>query len=346
VPEIWNSGTSEQPLLLRGSGLELLRSILPLPFWWSDTNIISEMTRKQVTRPIEEIPSNKMVGETSQAHAPVSIRVITHNIRYATQAPFPGEERWPIRRPRLCSELVFNSSNPATFICLQEVLHQQLQDVLESLNQSPASDGEWAYIGVGRDDGKQAGEYSPIFYRPSIWHLKSWETRWLSKTPAVPSKGWDASSIRIVTVGDFIHFETRQIIRILSTHLDDQGSRSREESAKIILSLTEVKNASAILLGGDFNSQPDGGAYKIMTSPESTMEDIALQVPQENRYGNEMTFTSFGDIDNVPSRIDFVFARKGDKTTYRSYGVLANRFDDGVFSSDHRACVADLLLSS
>jgi len=305
------------------------------------------MTRKQAARPIEEIPS-KVVGETSQAHPPVSIRVITHNIRYATQAPFPGEERWPIRRPRLCSELVFNSSNPATFICLQEVLHQQLQDVLESLspNHSPDLEDEWDYIGVGRDDGKQAGEYSPIFYRPSVWHLRRWETRWLSETPTVPSKGWDASSIRIVTVGDFIHFETGQDVRVLSTHLDDQGSRSREESAKIILSLTEVNNTSAILLGGDFNSPPDSGAYKIMTSPQSTMEDIAMQVRREKRYGNEMTFTSFGHVDNRPSRIDFVFARKVDKLTYRSYGVLANRFDDGVYLSDHRACVADLLLRS
>jgi endonuclease/exonuclease/phosphatase family metal-dependent hydrolase len=304
------------------------------------------MTRIQVGRPIDEIPSNKVVGETSHAHAPVSISVITHNIRYATQAPFPGEERWPIRRPRLCSELVFNSSNPATFICLQEVLHQQLQDVLESLNYSPASDDEWAYIGVGRDDGKKAGEYSPIFYRPSVWHLKRWETRWLSQTPEVPSKGWDAASIRIVTVGDFVHFETGQKVRVLSTHLDDQGSRSREESAKIILSLTHVNNASTVLLGGDFNSPPGDGAYQVMTSAGSTMEDIAMQVPEEQRYGNEMTFTSFGDVDNVPSRIDFIFARKGDKITYRSYGVLANRFDDGVIFSDHRACVADFLLSS
>jgi endonuclease/exonuclease/phosphatase family metal-dependent hydrolase len=218
--------------------------------------------------------------------------------------------------------------------------------VLESLNQSPASDSEWAYIGVGRDDGKKAGEYSPIFYRPSVWHLKRWETRWLSETPSVPSKGWDASNIRIVTVGDFVHFETKQHITVLNTHLDDQGSRSREESAKIILSLTNVNNASAILLAGDFNSPPDGGAYKIMTSSESIMQDIALRVPQEKRYGNEMTFTSFGHVDNKPSRIDFIFSRKGDKLTYRSYGVLANRFDDGVYLSDHRACVADLLLSN
>lgn len=75
------------------------------------------------------------------------------------------------------------------------------------------------------------------------------------------------------------------------------------------------------------------------------MEDIGVKVPEEKRYGNEITFTSFGYVDNTPSRIDFIFARKVvDKLIYRTYGVLANRFDDGVYLSDHRACVADIVL--
>lgn len=106
----------------------------------------------------------------------------------------------------------------------------------------------------------------------------------------------------------------------------------------------EVPAPSAILLAGDFNSPPDDGAYQIMTSPDSVMEDIGIKVPKEHRYGNELTFTSFGHVDNTPSRIDFIFSRKEDKLTYRSYAVLANRFDDGVYLSDHRACVADLIL--
>lgn len=98
----------------------------------------------------------------------------------------------------------------------------------------------------------------------------------------------------------------------------------------------------AILLTGDFNSPPDDGAYQIITSDDSIMEDIGVKVPKTKRHGNELTFTSFGYVDNVPSRIDFIFSRKGDKLVYRTYAVLANRFDDGVYLSDHRACVADL----
>jgi hypothetical protein len=47
---------------------------------------------------------------------------------------------------------------------------------------------EWAYIGVGRDDGKEKGEYSPIIYRSRVWRVESWRTVWLSETPDRPGK--------------------------------------------------------------------------------------------------------------------------------------------------------------
>lgn len=172
----------------------------------------------------------------------------------------------------------------------------------------------------------------------------------MSTTPEVPSKGWDAGSIRIVTIGIFKHIKNGQKVAMLNTHFDNEGAKSRKESAKIILSeiklLTEKESLSAVLLAGDFNSPPDDEAYQIMTSPDSVMEDICLQVPKEKRSGNEMTFTSFGHVDNTLARIDFIFSRKGDNVTYSTYGVLANRFDDGVYLSDHRACVADVLLGA
>ncbi|KAH8672067.1 Endonuclease/exonuclease/phosphatase [Tricladium varicosporioides] len=278
----------------------------------------------------------------------MNIRVITHNIRYATTRPFPGEEKWPIRCPRLCSELIFNSASiPTTFICLQEVLDVQLTDILSALNTSH-SEKEWDYIGVGREDGIDAGEYSPILYRSSEWKLIQWQTKWLSPTPDKPSKGWDASSTRIVTIGRFEHRDTGKNLLVLNTHLDDQGVKSRQESAKLILqfieTLSKTSNPAAILLAGDFNSPPDDGAYQIMTDPKTGMEDVGIEISKERRYGNEITFTSFGHIDNTPSRIDFIFSRAQHDLEYLTYAVLANRFDDGVYLSDHRACVADLQL--
>ncbi|CAD6446846.1 4740fe66-36df-4c6e-b0b7-90dcfb5451ee-CDS [Sclerotinia trifoliorum] len=278
----------------------------------------------------------------------IPIRVITHNIRYATESPFKGEELWSIRCPRLCSELIFNSTVPETFICLQEVLHSQLVDIHDALNEGPGY--KWSRLGVGRDDGKQAGEYSPIFYRPAVWDLVLYKTYWLSETPDKPSFGWDAGCIRLVTLGIFRHRSTNEIAVVMSTHLDNSGPISRQKSAELILEkVNHYKNAyapAALLLAGDFNSPPDDEAYKTMTSSTSAMRDIRDLVPEKKRYGNEMTFTSFGYVDNTPTRIDFIFSAKDTMVKYETYAVLSNRYDDGVYLSDHRAVVADIQVSS
>ncbi len=87
---------------------------------------------------------------------PLPIRLLTHNIRYATNAPFKGEERWETRRSKLVNELRFNTVHCAeSFLCLQEVLHQQLIDILSDLNCNKKT---FDYVGVGRDDGHEAGE--------------------------------------------------------------------------------------------------------------------------------------------------------------------------------------------
>ena len=80
---------------------------------------------------------------------------------------------------------------PGALLGLQEVLRSQLLDILDGLNQH-SEPTDWEYIGVGRDDGKDRGEMSPILYRSSVYRLIKFTNLWLSETPDVPSKGWDA----------------------------------------------------------------------------------------------------------------------------------------------------------
>lgn len=156
-------------------------------------------------------------SHNTQSHASESqelpIRILTHNIRYATTSPFPGEELWKVRAPHEIAALRFHTLyNPSSFICLQEVLSNQLSDILNGLNCSPVSgsspipqpsdsvsrttnpssakdnfkndsDPEWSYIGVGRDDGHTAGECSssqfsnPIHFSQAISPLPNWHTQ-------------------------------------------------------------------------------------------------------------------------------------------------------------------------
>jgi hypothetical protein len=204
-----------------------------------------------------------------------------------------------------------------SFLCLQEVLRNQLGDILAGLNQDAELETpEWEYIGVGRDDGLEAGEYSPIIYRPAVWELLHWETVWLSKTPETPSKSWDAASARII--------------------IDKISEYSQNKFAKLI---------SGTFLAGDFNSEENQEAYQELTR---NLLDAYKQVESSRRYGNYITWTGFGYEDEPASRIDYVLVRptgaQGQRLAVIGYAVLGNRFDDGVFSSDHRAVIVDLTL--
>ena len=290
-----------------------------------------------------------------KAHTYLPIRILTHNIRYATNSPFKGEKPWAERKDLIVNELKYNTlHNSEAFICLQEVLHGQLLDILSGLNNaesttaSSSGHDEWAYIGVGRDDGNQAGEYSPIIYRPSIWSIEEWKTVWLSPTPDKPGKGWDAGSVRIVTVGTFLHRSSKKRVVGLCTHFDNAGEVSRRKSAEMVErivanatspSVSDREERTPVWLAGDLNSEPDGEAYQILNGKDSFLQDSRALA--QGRYGNKQTCTGFQE-DEL-SIIDYVFVGK-QGWEVKGFGVLSNRFDDEVYSSDHRAVVVDAVL--
>ena len=88
-------------------------------------------------------------------------------------------------------------------IGMQEVLNNQLADLSNFLK-------EYKYVGVGREDGKTKGEYSPIFYRKSKLKVLMSSTFWLSETPQKISVGWDAALERICTYALFIDRKSKK----------------------------------------------------------------------------------------------------------------------------------------
>ncbi|KAK3831041.1 MAG: endonuclease/exonuclease/phosphatase [Linnemannia gamsii] len=304
------------------------------------------------------------------------IRLYTHNIRYATSYLFKNELPWAKRAPLVIASIRLHAlHNPQSLICLQEVLHQQLLDILEGLGP------DWAHIGVGRDDGQKAGEYSPILFRYSVWAIQRSSTVWLSPTPEKPSKGWDASNKRILTSVLLRHWKNGAQVLALNTHLDDQGVTSRLESAKIILAhiacqqqqfqleqeqeqqqqqVEQVEQVEVttdhhqpqqqrslpVFLAGDFNSTPDEEAYKLLATKESPLCDLRNAVGKADRYGHDNTFTGFERRPIDQKRIDFLFLSHQERQwKIHGYGVLETCFEDGVFSSDHRPVVGDVSLA-
>ena len=108
-----------------------------------------------------------------------SLFVGSYNIRYKNNHDSINGDYWG-KRCQVISDQI-NFMRPDIFGA-QEVLVSQLHDFDRTL---PG----YAHIGIGRDDGKEAGEFEPIFYRKDKIQLLKEGHFWLSETPDRPGLG-------------------------------------------------------------------------------------------------------------------------------------------------------------
>ena len=257
-----------------------------------------------------------------------TLRVATYNIRYHN--PDDGEHAWPHRKDRVISTIRFNGAH---LIGMQEVLKDQIDDLSSALT-------EYKWLGVGRDDGKEAGEYSPIFYRSDRLEALESGTFWLSKNPDVPgSKDWDAAITRIVTWARFRDLRTDSTFYHFNTHFDHRGERAREKSAELIAHrASKVAGNLPILVTGDFNFVETTPGYNVLTQ---TLRD-AYYVSEEPHHGPSGTFSGFEvGARQLKNRIDYIFVNNNVRVL--QHAILSDQWD-GAYSSDHLAVIATVQL--
>ena len=245
------------------------------------------------------------------------LTVISYNIRYDN--PNDGENQWEYRKERVANYI--KEIRP-DIIGMQEVLDPQLVFLDVSLT-------EFSFVGVGREDGKTKGEYSPILYNSNRLALLQTDTFWLSETPTVISVGWDAALERICTYAQFEHKETGQKFWVFNTHFDHIGELARIQSAKLINQKVKMLNMnnSPVVITGDFNLTPDTAPIKIF---QNAYKDVMQKTPANaNNYG---TFTGFDKLSNGEDRIDYIF-QKGLKTLESTHIWL--KTTSGGWASDH-----------
>ena len=260
-----------------------------------------------------------------------TLKLMTYNIRYDN--PGDGINSWEHRKEIVSSLISFHG---ADIVCIQEGLIQQVRYLQGALN-------GFTYCGVGRDDGKEAGEYSAIFYRRDIFDLIADSTFWLSPTPSRPSKGWDAALPRIVT---WAHFRVRTSGRsffVFNTHFDHMGEFARRESARLLLSqLPRIAGNEPAIVSGDFNSTDQDSAYQILVravAGKVLLKDSYF-ISRLPHYGVASTFFGFdARTQEAGQRIDFVFVTAG--ITVLRHGTLTD-FSDGRFPSDHLPVLVEL----
>jgi hypothetical protein len=148
--------------------------------------------------------------------AKVPIRVMSFNIRLNT--PADSANAWPHRKEMVASMMRFHR---ADLTGVQEALKDQMDDLTKLLP-------EFGWMGVGRDDGKEAGEYSAIFYLKDRFAVLEQNTFWLSESPEKPgSMGWDAACVRIVTWAKFKDKRMGKAFYHFNTHFDHIGEKAR-----------------------------------------------------------------------------------------------------------------------
>ena len=149
-----------------------------------------------------------VMGEVMASGIGDRLRVMTYNIRMDN--PGDGDNQWKFRKD-LAAEMV------------------KFHEVLDRLP-------EFAYVGVGREDGKTKGEYAPIFYRKDRFTVEKSGNFWLAEDMnAVGKKGWDAACERVATWAILKDKNTGKRLFFLNTHLDHMGKVARHEGALLVI---------------------------------------------------------------------------------------------------------------
>ncbi len=260
-----------------------------------------------------------------------NIVVMTLNIRYDN--PADGVNSWDNRKDLVVKTI---SGQAPDIIGMQEALERQVNYLHDHLQ-------GYGFVGVGRDDGKSGGEYSPVFFNSSKFTVQDWGTLWLSPTPNdTGSVGWDAALPRICTWVRFGRPDLPEAFYFMNTHFDHMGQIARKESARLIIDfIKDNTDGLPVILTGDFNCAPGSEPYSVLTQAETGLKDACMQVPDTSLCGDG-TFNGFGSAGDT-ERIDLILL-SGQWTAHR-YDLLKIKAGD-MFISDHYPVVAEIGLKN
>lgn len=255
------------------------------------------------------------------------LSVCTFNVRWDN--PGDGDNQWNNRKEDIVDFVKYYELD---VLGLQEALANQVKYLDSTL-----LDYDW--VGVGRDDGKEAGEYGPIFYNKFKFELLDSGTFWLSDSPQKPGIAWDAACSRICTYVKLKNIQSGDKFTVFNTHFDHVGKLARTNSADLIINkIAELGGNDPAILIGDFNLEPD-------QLPIKKIKSEGLKDAFDNsliKFGSEGTFNGF-NYQKIPTRrIDYVFGSPNIQVL--KYRVVSDVIG-GRYLSDHFPVLAELTFS-
>jgi endonuclease/exonuclease/phosphatase family metal-dependent hydrolase len=258
-----------------------------------------------------------------------SLKLMTYNIRLDIESD--EENNWSHRKEFLTSQIQFYE--PDVF-GIQEAKPNQVLDIASSLPQ-------YNYIGVARE-GIGQGESSNIYFKKERFKVLQNNTFWLSETPNVISKGWDAAFNRVCTYALFKDLKTKKTFWVFNTHLDHIGELARTNGIQLILSKIAALNTKnyAVFFMGDFNSKPTEN--RIISLKKEMLD--TREISEENPFGPSGTFNGFKYNEPVIECIDYIFISKNSNFKVRKYAILSDS-KDLKYPSDHLPVYVELVIT-
>ena len=251
----------------------------------------------------------------ADAKSPINIKIISYNIRTMAR---DGENSWQFRKH--ATKNMIEKHCPDAF-GLQEAM---IPHMLYIDSVCP----QYARVGVGRNDGKNSGEFMTIYYNKERFDLLDSGTFWLSETPEKVSRGWDAALPRIATWVKLRDKATKRKFFYFNTHFDHRGRTARVESSKLIVDkIREIAGKKAtVILTGDFNIESEDEALQPLYDNMSAARKSA---PVTDYKG---TYNGFGDVKKMPI-IDHIFYI-GRKVQCKEFRTLDGYYG-AKYISDH-----------
>lgn len=253
-----------------------------------------------------------------------TLKVISYNIRVGS-AP-DGDNHWDKRKP--ASPAMIADQKPDIF-GLQEALQMQLDYLTETCP-------DYKYVGVHRDDGDTKGEVMAIFWNTKTQEMIKWGNFWLSETPEVPSRGWDAMCFRTATWALLKDKRYNKEYYYVNTHLDHVGEEARAKGLSLIVDRIDDINPEGypMILTGDFNVELGDPCLQSLVGRMESVRDIA---PVTDSL---VTYNGWGTTDR-DTAIDYIYESGFSATP--SFECIRKTYEGIPYISDHYPVAAVLV---
>ena len=252
------------------------------------------------------------------------IRVMSCNLRCITPLD-PGKKSWFYRADLIVNNI--EKENPG-IIGFQEATKLQYKYMCDTLT---------GYDSVIEFRDKSIiSEGCPIFYRTDLYELIDKGSFWLSETPEVMSKDWDAACYRICSYVILKEKASGKEFVVFNTHLDHVSDEARINGIAVVLDKIEQFGSLPSMIMGDFNAAEGSQTY------ESATESFLDAKYQTENTMESCTYEGYGASLGGKAIDHLMISKTGLEV--KSYKVVTDTYD-GVYPSDHFQLSVVLTLS-